>query len=169
MEPLPHRYEVHLSGGPSGHAEVFTPGVPKLRGAPPVEYDGPGDAWSPEHLLLASVQMCFLFTFRAVARLSKLEFTSLEIDATGIVDRREGVTRFVEIVLRPKVTVPAGLERERVVHALEKAEKNCLISASLATQIRLEPEISDLGNLSTSMRKTSRQDGRLIRLLRTER
>jgi uncharacterized OsmC-like protein len=143
MNPLPHHYAVHLTGGPSGYAQVSTPGVPGLRTAPPADYDGPGDAWSPEHLLLASIQTCFLFTFRAIARVSRLEFLSLEIDATGIVDRREGVTRFTEVVLRPVVTVPAGSDHERVLHALEKTEKNCLVSASLSTLIRLEPEISE--------------------------
>jgi hypothetical protein len=34
------------------------------RSAPPLDYDGPG-AWSPEHLLLAAVETCFLFTLRA--------------------------------------------------------------------------------------------------------
>lgn len=65
MKPLPHRYEVRLAGGPSGYAELSTSGVPNLQVAPPADYDGPGDAWSPEHLLLASVQACFLFTLRA--------------------------------------------------------------------------------------------------------
>jgi organic hydroperoxide reductase OsmC/OhrA len=62
MQPLPHRYEVQLSGGPSGYATVSTDGMPDLRSAPPLDYDGPGDAWSPEHLLLAAVETCFLFT-----------------------------------------------------------------------------------------------------------
>ena len=69
MKPLPHLYDVHLSGGASGYAQVSTAGVPELRMAPPADYDGPGDAWSPEHLLLASVQTCFLFTLRALAPL----------------------------------------------------------------------------------------------------
>jgi hypothetical protein len=50
MKPLPHHYDVHLSGGPSGCAELSTLGVPALRTAPPAHDDGPGDAWSPEHL-----------------------------------------------------------------------------------------------------------------------
>jgi len=66
MKALPHHYEVHLTGGPSGYAELSTSGAPVLRAAPPVEFDGPGDAWSPEHLLLASVQTCFLLTLRAI-------------------------------------------------------------------------------------------------------
>ena len=88
MTKLPHHYDVHMAGGPSGYADLCTTGVPVLRAAPPVEYDGPGDAWSPEHLLLASLQACFLFTLRALARISRVEFTSLQLDAAGTVDRQ---------------------------------------------------------------------------------
>jgi len=143
MKPLPHQYDVHLTGEPSGYAQLSTAGVPELRTAPPADYDGPGDAWSPEHLLLASVQACFLFTLRAIARQSKLEFTTLELDASGTVSRQDGVTRFTEIVLRPTLTVASGTDRERALHILEKSEKTCLVSASLSTPIRLEPEITE--------------------------
>jgi uncharacterized OsmC-like protein len=143
MKALPHRYDVRLTGAAAGYAELRTPGVPDLTVAPPVEYDGPGDAWTPEHLLLASVQACFLFTLRAVARFSKQEFLSLELEATGTVNRIDGVTRFTEIVLRPTITVAAGADRDRVLRILEKSEKACLVSASLATPIRLEPRIHE--------------------------
>jgi organic hydroperoxide reductase OsmC/OhrA len=143
MKPLPHQYDVHLTGGPSGYAQLSTTGVPELRTAPPEDYDGPGDAWSPEHLLLASVQACFLFTLRAIARLSKLEFTALELDASGTVNRQDGVTRFTEIVLRPRLTVASGADRERALHVLEKSKTTCLVSASLSTPIRLEPDITE--------------------------
>jgi organic hydroperoxide reductase OsmC/OhrA len=108
MKPLPHQYEVHLTGTPTGYARLSAVGVPETRTAPPAAYDGPGDAWSPEHSLLASVQACFLFTLRAIARLSKVEFTNLELGATGTVDRKDGVTRFTEITLRPRLTVAPG-------------------------------------------------------------
>jgi organic hydroperoxide reductase OsmC/OhrA len=86
MTPLPHLYEVALSGGPPGYATVSAGGVPPLRSAPPKDYDGPGDAWSPEHLLLASVETCFMFTFRAVAQASKFEFMWLDLAGKGTVD-----------------------------------------------------------------------------------
>lgn len=143
MKPLPHRYDVRLTGEPAGYAELSTSGVPTLTVAPPADYDGPGDAWTPEHLLLASVQACFLFTLRAVARLSKQEFLSLELDATGTVNRIDGVTRFTEIVLRPTITVAEGSDRHRVLRTLEKSAQSCLVSASLATPIRLEPRINE--------------------------
>jgi peroxiredoxin-like protein len=112
-----------------------------VRSAPPPDFDGPGDAWSPEHLLLASVETCLLFTLRAVAAASKVQFLSLELSGEGTVDRSDGVTRFTEIVLRPRLRVSAGTDEGRARRVLEKSEKACLVSASISTPIRLEPEI----------------------------
>ena len=142
MKPFPHHYDVRISGGPAGHATLSVDGAPKLVTAPPLEFDGPGDAWSPEHLLLAAVEACFLFTLRAVAQASKLEFSSLELSGEGVVDRKDGVTRFTEIVLRPRLTIPPGADRERALRIMEKSEQACLVSASLSTPVRLEPEVS---------------------------
>ena len=141
MKPLPHHYEVALSGGPSGYATVSTEGVPQMRCAPPVDFDGPGDAWSPEHLLLAAVETCFMFTFRAVAQASKFDFVSLELSAAGTVDRKDGTSRFTEIVLKPRLSLPKGANRERAIRIIEKGEKACLVTASLSTPVRLEPDI----------------------------
>jgi peroxiredoxin-like protein len=141
MKPLPHRYDVQLTGGPAGYATLSAPGLPELKSAPPLDYDGPGDAWSPEHLLLAAVETCFLFTLRAVAKTSKIEFAALELSSEGVVDRQERVTRFTEIVLRPRLTISKGTDRDRALWVLRKSEQSCLVSASLATPIRLEPEI----------------------------
>ena len=141
MKPLPHQYIVRLSGEALGYAEASSPGLPTLRVAAPLGFDGPGDAWSPEHLLLAAVQGCLLLTFRAIARLSQLPFVALDVETLGTVDKRDGATRFTEIVLRPRMTVPAGTDHERARRVLERSEKACLVSASLATPIRMETTI----------------------------
>ncbi|MBI2207655.1 MAG: OsmC family protein [Candidatus Rokubacteria bacterium] len=125
-----------------GHATLASSGVCDLATDAPVEFNGPGDAWSPEQLLVASVEACFLLTFRAIAQASRIEFTSLAVDGEGIVDRANGIMRFTEIVLRPRVALPAGADCSRVRRALAKAEKACLVSASLCTPIRLEPEVA---------------------------
>jgi uncharacterized OsmC-like protein len=66
----------------------------------------------------------------------------VKTDQPGLpVDRKEGATRFTEIVLRPRLTLPAGADRDRAMRVLEKSEKACLVSASLSTPVRLEPEI----------------------------
>lgn len=141
MKPLPHSYEVKLSGKAEGYASVSAAGVPNLRTAPPVDFDGPGDAWSPEQLLVAAVESCFLFTLRAVAAASKVRFTEFAMSGEGKLERREGVTRFTEIVLRPQVTIPAGADSAAAERALEKAKNACFVSASLTASVRLEPNI----------------------------
>jgi organic hydroperoxide reductase OsmC/OhrA len=141
MKPLPHVYEVALFGVPKNHATLTVEGVPALRSAPPKDFDGPGDAWSPEHLLLASVETCFMFTFQAVARASKFDFLSLELSGTGTVDRKDGSTCFTDIVLRSRLTVPKGTDLERARRMLEKGKSACLVTASLSVPVRLESEI----------------------------
>ncbi len=144
MKPLPHRYDVQLTGGPEGHAQLRSVGRPTLPTAPPREFGGPGDAWSPEHLFLASVEACFLFTFRAVARASHVEFADMNVHAEGTVDRQGGETRFVEIVLRPRVLVAPGSDREKLAHVIAKTEKACLVTASLRTPVHVEAEIVEV-------------------------
>jgi organic hydroperoxide reductase OsmC/OhrA len=141
MKPLPHRYTVRLAGGPGGHASVTADGLPDLRTAPPADFDGPGDAWSPEHLLLAAVETCFLFTLRVVARASRVEFTACDVTAEGTVDRADGGIRFTGIVLRARLRLAPGADPDRARRAMEQAEQGCLVSASLATPVRLEAEV----------------------------
>lgn len=141
MKPLPHEYVVQLSGGPTGYAAASSAGLPDLRLAAPRDYDGPGDAWSPEHLLLVAVETCLLLTFRAIATMSQLEFVSLEVETSGTVSKHDGVVRFTEIVLRPRLTVPHGANPERARRVLERSEKTCLVAASLSTPIRMEATI----------------------------
>ena len=141
MKPLPHTYEVALTGSAAGYATVSGPGLPDLTTAPPAEYDGPGDAWSPEHLLLAAVSSCFLFTFRAVAKASHVEFVEIDAPTSGTVDRSSGTPRFTDIVVRAAVTAAAGADPAAVKRAVDKAAARCLVSSSLTTPVRVEATI----------------------------
>ena len=145
MKPLPHRYHVRLVGGKAPYGCLTAAGLTPLETAAPADFGGPGDAWSPEHLLLAAVQSCFLFTFGAVSRASKVDFDRLDIEAAGVVDRDQGVTRFADIVLTVRVTVPAGSDHQQLLRLIARTEKNCLVSASLSTRVRVEPEIYTCG------------------------
>lgn len=109
--------------------------------AAPPEFGGEPGLWTPEHLLLASVSTCYVATLRAVAEASRLHFSSLQLTAEGTIAKQEGGFRFTGILLRPVVTIEKEEERERVGRLLEKAERVCLVSRSLACAIVLEPKI----------------------------
>ena len=138
MQPHPHRYRVHARTGGNGSVFVESEGLPLVRTAPPVQYDGPGDQWSPETLLVAAAADCFVLTFRAVAAASKFAWRRLECDAEGVLDRRDGVVRFTEMHLTARLLIAQGGDLERAKRLLEKAEASCLVTRSLA----LEPTLT---------------------------
>ena len=87
MKNLPHRYKVEASANSQGSVAIASSGLETLSTAPPPQYGGPGDRWSPETLLVASVVDCFVLTFRAIARASSLVWVALRCEGEGELDR----------------------------------------------------------------------------------
>ena len=102
--------------------------------------------WTPEHLFVAAVNACFMTTFLAIAENSKLEFVSFTTGARGTLEKLEGRGFIMtEVVLHPKLVLNHARDVERAGRILEKAEKGCLISNSIKTETKLEPEVSFAG------------------------
>jgi peroxiredoxin-like protein len=121
---------------------VEAEGIPRtINFAAPPEFGGEPGLWTPEHLLLAAVSTCYVATLRAVAEASKLPFHSLELTVEGTIEKQEGGFRFTRVLLRPVVTIANEGERERMGRLLEKAERVCLITRSLACASVLEAKI----------------------------
>lgn len=137
MQGFPHRYPVTASATKEGPVMLDSPGVPQLPSAPPVEFDGPGDQWSPESLLTASVADCVVLTFNAIARASRLEWNEIECQVDGTLDRVDRVSRFTHFDIQARLLIPTGADAEKAKLLLEKAEKNCLISNSLNAEISM--------------------------------
>jgi organic hydroperoxide reductase OsmC/OhrA len=142
MHPYPHVYTVQGSSRPEGDVPVSSAGLPELVTAPPAEFDGPGDRWSPETLLCAAVADCFMLSFRGVARAQKLAWTSLQCEVQGTLDRVEGKTRFTQMLVRAALLVPEGTDHDKALKAMGRAEHVCLISNSLVAERRVEATVS---------------------------
>jgi organic hydroperoxide reductase OsmC/OhrA len=141
MHPYPHLYTVRAAASPEGDVPVAAAGLPPLTTAPPAEFDGPGDRWSPETLLIAAVADCFLLSFRGVARANRFAWNSLECSVEGKLDKVEGKTHFTHYVVRATLRVPAGTDEAKARQLLARAEHVCLISNSLVGQRSLESTV----------------------------
>lgn len=141
MQDFPHHYRIQAQGSATGSIKLTGEGLPSLDTAPPREFGGPGDQWSPESLMVGAIADCFILTFRAVAGASKLEWSHLECEATGTLDRVERVTRFTEITVTAKLTVPEGTDPDKARRALEKSESACLITNSMNAEVHLKAEV----------------------------
>ena len=121
---------------------VEAEGIPRtINFAAPPEFGGEPGLWTPEHLLLGAISTCYVATLRAVAEASKLRFHSLELTVDGTIEKQEGGFRFTRVLLRPAVTIAKEEDRERMGRLLEKAERACLITRSLACATLLEAKI----------------------------
>jgi len=141
MNELPHHYIVRASGGPDAEVSVSADGLETISSAPPAEFGGPGDRWSPETLLAAAVADCFILSFRAVARASRLTWTSLECEVDATLDREDRVTRFTAFSLHATLEVPADTDAAKARRLLDKAENNCLVTNSLSSEVHLDAEV----------------------------
>lgn len=141
MHPYPHHYRVQAEGAATGSVRVVGELLPTLETFPPPEFDGPSGYWSPESLLLAAIADCYVLSFRAVARASKLEWQSLSVQVEGVLDRVEGVTRFVAFTLSPRLFVCSPDAEHLARTVLDKAKRVCLITNSLTAECKVVPEI----------------------------
>jgi peroxiredoxin-like protein len=138
-----HTYEIDIKWNGDRRGVLHSPVLPQdIEVATPPEFKGgiPG-IWSPEHLYVAAVNSCLMTTFLAIAENSKLQFTSFESNGVGMVDKVDGKYQVTEIILRPKLTIPNPADEARANRILEMSERACLISSSIKTIVKLEPEI----------------------------
>lgn len=138
---FPHQYAVTASVAGQQHVQLTADNLPTLSSAPPTEFQGPGDQWSPEDLLVAAVADCFVLSFRAIAAMSKLDWVDLSCEATGTLDKVERDIQFTAFQLKATLTLPAGGDESRAQRVLEKAEATCFITNSLKAEPHLETEI----------------------------
>ncbi len=107
----------------------------------PPEFQGQAGLWTPEHFLVAAVAACFVTTFLTIAEISKFAPLLLEVPASGAVEKAEGGFQFTRVVLRPVLTIAQESDRDRAHRLLEKAERSCLVSRSLRSEVVLEPTV----------------------------
>jgi organic hydroperoxide reductase OsmC/OhrA len=145
MKPYPHTYTVSARGSPTGKVPVTAHGVPDIETAPPPEFGGPGDVWSPETLLAATVADCFILTFRGVSRAANFAWEQLECQVDAVLERVSGMTQFSKFTTRATLTLQAGADHAKAHELMTRAEKVCLVANSLRGERHLEARIVEAG------------------------
>ena len=141
-EPRAFTYETEIEWRGERDGLVRAPGLPDITLSTPPEFKGREGIWTPEHLLVASVNGCFMLTLLAIAENSKLSLVSVSSAATGKLEKVPGAGyQITEIVLAPRVVIPAAEDLGRTMRILEKAKENCFVSNSIKSVLILKPEV----------------------------
>ncbi len=122
--------------------ELSEGGMTPITVATPPEFKGGvPNTWTPEHLFVASVNICLMTTFLAIAENSKLEFVNYSSDAVGKIEKVDGKYIFSEITVTPTITVNLEKDLERATRILDKAKFHCLVSNSIKANVILNPNV----------------------------
>jgi organic hydroperoxide reductase OsmC/OhrA len=143
MKPYPHTYRAKAQGSAAGVVPVSSFGLPDINTAPPAEFDGPGDLWSPENLLIAAIADCFILTFRGISRASAFAWMVLDCQVDGVLERVSGKNQFTQFTTTATLTVAAGADQGKAKELLQRAEKVCLVANSLLGRRSMEVRVNE--------------------------
>lgn len=149
-----HRYEVTVTWtgdrgeGTSSYRtysrdhEVDAAGRPPIAGSSDPTFRGDPGRWNPEQLLVASLSQCHMLWYLHLCAVGGVVVTGYVDRPVGtMAESVDGGGRFVEVLLRPQVTVAAERMVDRAVAAHEQAHRMCFVANSVNFPIRHEPVV----------------------------
>jgi organic hydroperoxide reductase OsmC/OhrA len=140
-KPFPHAYTCELEVRDDASSVLKAPPRPALIGGNPPEFDGSDAWWSPEHLLLSSLQVCFRGTWNALIAKPGIKASKFATRAEAVLEKGPAGITFTSITLTAFVTVPAA-QVDAARDLLAKAKKYCIISNQLKTEPTLVTEVT---------------------------
>ena len=112
-------------------------GKPDIEVATPPEFKGHPGIWTPEDLLVASVNSCIMTTFLYYAEKKGLEFLNYESEAKGVLEEIENQFIFSGIKIRAKILVKQNSDIQKAKDLIELSKKVCLISNSVKSKVEI--------------------------------
>jgi organic hydroperoxide reductase OsmC/OhrA len=143
IESADYLVEIQASSPKTGKLDSFTDDLPTIEVASPPEFGGPESVWSPEHLFVAAISACLMTTFHAIAATSGIGVVDYRDRAIGHLRRAEDRLYHMErVTLRPTVVVDEDTRIDKTLRVLQKAERACLISRSVNSEIVMAPTVT---------------------------
>ncbi|MBB3036853.1 OsmC family protein [Hoyosella altamirensis] len=114
-----------------------------ILGTADASFLGTPERWNPEQLLVSALAQCHMLWFLGLAANSGVIVTSYVDHAIGhMVEHPDGAGEFSEVVLRPEVTLRAGVSERRLTRLHERAHEKCFIARSVNFPVRCEASSS---------------------------
>lgn len=149
-----HHYETtvrwtgNLGKGTTGYKdygrdhEISVPGKPPIPGSSDPAFRGDASRYNPEDMLVASLSACHMLWYLHLCAVNKVVVLDYQDDAEGTMEEKaDGGGHFVEVTLRPLITVTPESDIETAKHLHHEAHEKCYIAASVNFPVKCEPVI----------------------------
>ncbi|MGN6656841.1 MAG: OsmC family protein [Rhodanobacter sp.] len=116
-------------------------GKPELAGSSDPTFRGDASRHNPEDMLVTALSTCHMLSYLHMATVAGVVVTAYVDAAEGTMATEGDGGRFVEVVLRPVVTISAASDPARAEAAHDAAHHACFIANSVNFPVRCEPRI----------------------------
>ena len=114
---------------------------PHIRGSADPVFRGDATLYNPEELLVIALSSCHLLSYLADCARAGVHVVAYEDAAAGTMAIRDGKLRFVDVLLKPRVTVAEGSDLEKAQAMHESAHAGCFIANSVNFPVRHEATV----------------------------
>lgn len=150
-----HHYETHIAWtGNQGEGTktykgykrdhtITALGKPTVLASSDPAFRGDPTRWNPEELLVASLSSCHMLWYLHLCAINHIVVTEYQDDAQGVMsEKADGSEEFVEVTLRPQVTVGADADQAKALSLHEDAHRYCFIANSVKFPVKIVAQIS---------------------------
>lgn len=137
--PFALRWSGSTAGDYSRAAVAHAPGKIEIPVSAAVEYAGDVERWNPEDLFGASLGLCHMLTFLALARKVRIDVRSYEEAGAVFLGVVDGFTKVTRVRLAPTIALASDASPEKARELFEKAHKHCFIGNSITSEVVMEP------------------------------
>ncbi|MHB9001974.1 MAG: OsmC family protein [Thermoanaerobaculia bacterium] len=88
-----------------------------------MEFYGEAGTWTPEDLFVASLEICTMTSFLALAQRHHLPIEEYESHAEGTLESFEGAYRFTRVTLRPRIVIADGSAVRQTARASRRTQR----------------------------------------------
>ncbi len=118
-----------------GKADILTSSDPSFR--------GDKTKHNPEELFVASLSSCHMLWYLHLCADAGIVVTAYEDKAEGtMAENADGSGQFVEVTLRPRVTLADPSQAEKAQHLHDNAHHMCFIARSCNFPVKHLPEVT---------------------------
>lgn len=116
-------------------------GKPDIPGSSDPAFRGDPQRYNPEELFVASLSSCHMLWYLHLCAVNGIVVTAYDDTPRGTMEEAEdGSGRFVEVELRPVVTISAG-DKTKAEEFHHEAHAKCFIANSVNCTVRVMPKI----------------------------
>lgn len=122
---------------------ISVAGKPDLSGSATPAFHGDPDRHDPEDLFLAAISSCHMLSYLGLCARAGVEVFQYTDEARGVLELdADGGGRFIEVELRPIVTVAQDADHALAEALHKRAHELCFIANSCRSTILCKPHVT---------------------------